>query len=202
VRKLINQSKDIEADQLTEDGVISCTFGSLLNDVMIMEWIDASNPWEDINSCDVYRKLFINIMNNYQCVHTGLLYRGTDYEDYKNLEVGDVIDYSDRYTSWSPHLDRAINYTDPKYPRILIFEGIISALDLTPVDRKDHEQIVGFNKFIVTKVRSFYMDSKKVEDIKIQKKVFTNMLMSDDLNTNEENDGDKVLCHIYWVKLV
>lgn len=205
VQNFVEQAKDLEADQLAEDGAISCIFGSLLNDVMIMEWTDASNPWEHIEACDSSLKNFINMMKSHQRVHTGTLYRGTDYEDYKHLKVGDVIDYTNRCTSWSPKLDRAINYADPKYPILLVFEGSMAALDLAPMDRDDHTRIVGYNKFTVTKVSSFYMDSDEVEDIKIQKRVFANMLVSDDLNEKVkkvEKDDNKVLCKIYRVKLV
>ena len=91
-------------------------YGCVCNDLMILEWIDLFDPVKTFKSQGLYELLKSLIQSE---TVSGVLYRGSDFDDHYQLQVGDIINYSDRLTSWSDHIDIAAKFTWPDHPLIL-----------------------------------------------------------------------------------
>lgn len=73
------------------------------------------DPVKVLKEKEMYYLLNSLVNNN---IISGKLYRGTDWE-YQKLEKGDIIDYSDRLSSWSMDKSVAENFTTDENPIIL-----------------------------------------------------------------------------------
>lgn len=199
VQQFVQQAKDLENDLLLEGDEISPNFGTLLNDQIIVKWTEQFGYWDDINKCVTLKQLFLNIMDQHKTSSGNThLFRGVDLPGYKNLQVNDIIDYSSRCTAWSARLGISINFIDPEFPIILVYNGHITGLNISKLNRDEYEWILPFNKFKVTRVINFHADTNNHKDLKvIYKKVFDGHSVDDNVS-----DTSLTLCKIYYVDLI
>lgn len=198
VDEMLKNVKEIEADEALDCEEGGCTpslpnFGTHLNDQLVFKWMDESYPWNSIEECPVLKQLFVNLINTYKTGENKQLFRGTDYAEYKNLKVGDIIDYSNRYSSWTPFLHESVRFTDPQNPILLRYNGTINALDISKVDRHINERIVPYNKFVVTKAITFNANGSNIDQLKDHYEA----AFAGDLMKNGSNE-----CKLYYVDLV
>lgn len=103
---------EIRKEWLSED--LKPRYGCVCMDCIVLAWMDFVNPVKELKKEGVY-DLFSSLVN--KNTFSGVLYRGTDYNITGN--VGDVINYSNRLTSWSTEEEVALDFTTEENPIIL-----------------------------------------------------------------------------------
>ena len=53
-----------------------------------------------------------------------------DHAEYASLKKGDILDYSNRYTSWTIDVGVAVRFTNTEQPIVLVYEGDITSFSL------------------------------------------------------------------------
>jgi hypothetical protein len=173
MKKILSQVADVEKDELEEYGTINPTYDSTLSDMIIVEWTDLFSPWEWIKSSPELLKAFVTMFDiNKKVISCIKLYRGTDDMEYLTLKKDDVLNYSERYSSWSSNIDISLNFTDPGCPILFIYEGPIVSFNLAKTNSSEAEHIVEPQKFIVNRILSL----QGSEDIKMQRDIVQNTI--------------------------
>ena len=196
-QKIIQEVKDILADN-ESDGLdpIAPDYGTYTNDIIVRQWTELYEPWEWISKCETLCEHFEKFIDEYKTEYKGILYRGTDYDKYKNLNKEDIIDYSARYTSWTTNIEIANNFTNPEFPIILVFNGNVAGLHINHHEDSDdtYEWIIPPHKFKVTDIRQIFCDT---ENIKEQKKAIKATIKGKLINSD-----CGTLCKIYYLELL
>ena len=112
--------------------IVKQNYGCFCYDILLKQWTEFFNPVEEFKNNNIYN-IFKNVVN--EQLSNGIFYRGTDY-DYYNLNVGDIINYSQRLTSWSKKLEIAEQFTKFEKPLILKIESD----KLCALEIKDHKE--------------------------------------------------------------
>jgi len=142
--------RDILHDLKDESNfIIKFKYGSLFSDLIVAEYTEQDDPNEWLSSDNQLIHAFEDIFTCNSDYNLLTLYRGTDY--YTNLSVGNIIDYTDRFVSWSSRIDAAIRFTSTNI--IFRVTGKLRTLTTTIIPN-EAEHIMKGGKFIVTEVRS------------------------------------------------
>lgn len=173
MEKIRKEATDIEKVELEEDGKISPIYGSTLTDVMILEWQDLHDPWEWISSDEELHRFFEECFAlNAKIFKHMKLVRGTDNSSLHNLNPRDVVDYSNRYTSWSTEISVCCNFTDIDSPTFLVYEGEITAFELIS-NKSEKEFIISPCKFLIVKTLSVSSSEESEIQAELVKRVLS-----------------------------
>lgn len=149
----LKQESAVVEDESIRDGYTDTTYGSVLADLVMIQWIDCADPNEWINKDHELKSYFDSLFNQHCQTFQIELCRGTDYAPLYNLSEGDTIDYSNRYTSWTTDRLTALKFIDPEQPLLLLFDGTIRAFDLRrSYGRREQELIIEPRQFTVSKI--------------------------------------------------
>jgi len=150
MQNLIQDALVMEDDCLADGEIIKNCYGSTLADIIIFQWEDFHRPYEWIESDPELKKKFIEIFNsNAKNVDNIILFMGTGSKKHLTHKKGDIVDYSNRYTSWSTDSALATGFTDPEEPVIFIYEGPLLTFNLNKHYSTESEHILPPTKFAV-----------------------------------------------------
>lgn len=143
MQALLKEVEIVEEDMLRE-GEITSRYGSVLNDMIMINWLAREDPASWLQKNPDILSRFNEIFDQYATEANIELYRGTDYVSLANLDVGDIIDCSDRYTSWTTDRSTAM----VARPIVLIFRGTIKVFNFT-MNKSEKEYIVPPQQFTI-----------------------------------------------------
>ncbi len=163
MQKLLKEISDVEKDLMRNGEVHHAIYDSIITDFIMMEWEGFDDPWTWIQSDPLVAQSFYSAFNANMTEFSNIqLYRGTDYVKFYDLKQGDILDYGNRYTSWSRDVKIASHFTEPGNPLILSFKGSANLFHVK-TNRMEDELIINPSKFIVTRV--ILLDNSDVLDL-------------------------------------
>lgn len=128
MQRLLKEEREIREDYAVEGEEITPKYGELLDDLILMRWIELIDPMKYLNENPDVLQRFSKLWERESKTYQKFLYRGTDYDPFKCLKIGDIIDYTNRYTSWTTDLGVAINFTEQQQPIMFQISGNLKAL--------------------------------------------------------------------------
>ena len=151
MQRLERLAKESEEDDIIDYGTAKHKYGSSLADMIVLEWQDLESPWQWVSSDPQLREEFERIFaNNSKQTNDIELFRGTDHYEYLKLKKGDILDYSDRYTSWSTDRKVSIRFADDERPILLVYKGPAISFDLCRTNPHEKEHILPPMNFVVS----------------------------------------------------
>lgn len=151
MQKLYKDLKDIIHDFCDEDRIPKTIFGSHLSDLIMLKWVDSSDPVKWIESDQKLRLAFEDVYRSNAELSTVELYRGTDYFPNHQFKVGDTIPNT-RFTSWTNSLLIALRFTFQTQPLIFRMSHPIKIMDISNYNKNEKEYIASPQQVKIEKI--------------------------------------------------